>query len=58
MCVQDNKRIVKTFLTSVTMNMILTFFVRGLSLQQVDSPCDGIGDTLKGLQPKLVFSDK
>ena len=40
------------------MNMILMFFVRGLSLQQVDSPCDGIGDTLKGLQPKLVFSDK
>lgn len=58
MCVQDNKRIVKTFLTSVTLNMIFMFFVRGLSLQQVDSPCDGIGDTHKGLQPKLVFSDK
>ena len=34
MVFQDNTRILGTFLTSVTMNMILMFLVHGLSLQQ------------------------
>ena len=61
MVVQDNNtRIVKTFLTSVTMNMILMFLVCGFSLQQaMESPLVmALVAPLKGLQLELVFNDQ
>ena len=58
-CSGQYNQIVKTFLTSVTMNMILTFLVFGLSLQQAtESPhVMALVAPLKGLQSELVFND-
>lgn len=52
--VQGNPRMVKTFLTSVTLNMILMFLFRGLPLHKARDSTH-ISAALKGTQPELVF---
>ena len=60
MVIQNNTRLSKTFLTSVTLKIILMLHDRGLSFQQPKKSLHLMlwVAPLKSFQPKLFFKDQ